>query len=778
VAARQACALTLLCLLVAGTVAAIDPADETGLESGFLADEQQRHGVAHVGQTREAAARAAGDGSPERPLRVVRSTTPIKVDGLLDEPAWHDALRLKLSYETVPGNNTPALVQTEALVTYDRHTLYVGFRAHDPDPKRIQAHLSDHDSISGDDQLGIEIDTFNDERRCYNFFINPLGVQEDSIAKGTDWDFSWDTIWEAKTQLHDWGYSAEIAVPFSSIRIQRTDGPQVWGFNAQRAWVRDRQYWFGALALDRDNSCRWCQLIKIEGFEGVESGNDIELIPAVTMIGTSARPDFPYGELENQGEELEGALTAHWGLTPNLTFSGTLNPDFSQVEADALQLDINEPFALFYEEKRPFFSEGADFFLTPMDVVHTRVMRDPSWGLKVSGKEEAHSLGSYLVQDRVTNLLFPGPRRSSQTSLEHINTSTILRYAKDFGSRYTVGALVTDREGTDYFNRVAGIDASIRLGRADDVEVQAITSSTRYPDDVAVDFAQPFGTFDDGAILVAYTRNTRAVGWWANYRQVGRDFRADLGFMPRAGFREAAVGARHAWWADPGAWWSRIEVGGEAESGEDEDGFVLRRDAGAWLRYQGTLHSWLFVGGWRGTEGYAGQEFDFQDIEVSGGVRPTGSLKLDIRSWFGDQLDYRNGRIGRRIKLRPELVWNASTHLVLELRNTFERMDVQGQRYYDAAVSQATIAYQFNVRTFVRAILQYVDYDYAEEALAKASVQDDVERLFTQLLYSYKLNPRSVLFVGYTENSAGGPEFDLTEVDRTLFVKVGYSLSF
>jgi hypothetical protein len=768
----------LLSLLVVGVVGAEDPGDESGSGSDGPGDEPQQLGVAHVGEIREEGTGEPGDGSRERPYRVARAATPIKVDGLLDEPAWHDALSFELAYETVPGDNTPALVHTEAFVTYDKKTLFVGFRAHDPDPKRIQAHLSDHDSISGDDQLGIEIDTFNDERRCYNFFINPLGVKEDSIAKGNEWDFSWDTIWDAKTQLHGWGYSAEIAIPFSSLRIQRTNGPQVWGFNAQRGWVRDRQYWFGALALDKDNSCRWCQLIKIEGFEGVASGNAVELIPAVTMVGTSARPDFPDGGLENQGEQLEGALTTHWGVTPNLTLSGTLNPDFSQVEADALQLDINEPFALFYEEKRPFFSEGADFFLTPMEIVHTRVMRDPSWGLKVSGKEGTHSVGSYLVQDRVTNLLFPGPRGSVGTSLEDHNTSTILRYAKDFGARYTVGVLVTDREGTDYFNRVAGFDASVRLGRANDVAVQAMISSTRYPDDVAVDFDQPRGTFDDGALLVTYNRNTREVGWWANYREVGSEFRADLGFVPQAGFREAVAGARRSWWADPGAWWSRFELGGEVQSGEDEDGFVIRRDARVWLRYQGTLHSSLFVGGWRGTEGYGGQEFDIQDIEVSGGVRPTGSLSFDLSSRFGDQIDYRNGRIGYRVRLRPRLVWNASTHLALELRNTFERMDVQGQRYYDAAVSQATLSYQFNVRTFVRAIVQYVDYDYTEGGLAKASIPDDVERLFTQLLYSYKLNPRSVLFVGYTENSAGGRDFDLTEVDRTLFVKLGYSLSF
>jgi hypothetical protein len=111
------------------------------------------------------------------------------------------------------------------LLVFDDRCAYFGFRAYDPEPEQIQARLSDRDSIGSDDQVGVNLDTFNDERRDYNFFINPLGVQEDCIrSSDEDYDLSWDAIWDSAARIHDWGYSAEIAVPFSSIRFQRKDG--------------------------------------------------------------------------------------------------------------------------------------------------------------------------------------------------------------------------------------------------------------------------------------------------------------------------------------------------------------------------------------------------------------------------------------------------------------------------------------------------------------------------------------------------------------------------
>jgi hypothetical protein len=166
-------------------------------------------------------------------FRAIRSWV-IEVDGRIDEPAWSEAWSCELRWEVEPGENTPAPVRTEVLVFHDRTRLYVGFRAHDPEPSRIRAHLSDRDGAWSDDWVGVVLDTFNDERRNYVLAVNPLGVQMDQIESWPESDTVWDGIWASAASIEEWGWSAEIAVPFSTLRFQRSDAPQVWGLDAVR----------------------------------------------------------------------------------------------------------------------------------------------------------------------------------------------------------------------------------------------------------------------------------------------------------------------------------------------------------------------------------------------------------------------------------------------------------------------------------------------------------------------------------------------------------------
>jgi len=707
------------------------------------------------------------------PLRIPEAATPVDVDGVLDDAAWERALAIALPYEFAPAENSPAPVRTVAYVTYDRSNVYFAFRACDPDTAGMQAHLSDRDSIWRDDQLGLEIDTFNDERRSYSIFINPLGIQEDAVTTADGkFDFGWDAIWDAATHIFEWGYSAEIAIPFSSIRFQRSDGPQVWGLNVMRAYVRDKRHDIGAVTIDRNNSCRHCQFLKVEGFEHVEPGHNLEITPTVTALGTQERPDFPHGSLGSQDREASLGATAQWGLTPNLTLAGTVNPDFSQIEADAVQVDINEPFALFYPEKRPFFTEGADFFGTPLDIVHTRTVRDPSWGVRLTGKEGRHTVGGFLVQDELTNLIFPGPEGSEGTSLSTANTSAIGRYAHDFGRRLTVGAVATGREGKDYFNRVLGADATLRLSGSDRLEAQLLSSSTRYPDPVAREHAQPEGTFADTAVSVNYDHSSRHAGWWGVYEKIGDGFRSDLGFIPRVGYRDLEVGAERRWNAESDRWWSRLVAGGRLRRSDAPGGGSLGRSGEVFVNYQGTLQSFFSVTARRSRETFEEVEFDKIGFELGGQVKPVPSLEIGFAALFGDHIDYARVRLGHRRRIRPRVAWSVGKHLEVRLEETFERMTVEGDVLYDAALTEALLSYQFDARTFLRGTLHYTVYDYGPIA---ATPGQDSRTLFGQLLFSYKVNPRTVVFVGYAQNGLGTEDYRVAVSDRTLFVKLGYA---
>jgi hypothetical protein len=715
-----------------------------------------------------------GTGTAEDPYIVPQSESEIKVDAILGEEAWKKALLLELKYEVRPGENVPPPVRTEVLLTYNKENLYAAFRCYDPEPSAIRAHLRDRDTLGGDDWIALILDTFNDNRRSFDFIVTAQGVQFDEIESQSGEDPGWDTIWDCASKITEWGYIVEIAIPFSSLRFQRKDGPQIWGFDAVRRYPREHPYHIGLFPRDRSNNCYLCQAIKIKGFDGASPGRNIEINPTVIGARTDERPEFPAGNLQKRDQEAEVGLTARWGMTPNLTVNLTANPDFSQVEADALQLDINQPFALFYPERRPFFTEGTDFFSALESIIYTRTIRDPTWGIKLTGKEGSHTIGAYMLRDEVTNLIFPGSQGSSSTSLDKTNLSSVLRYKKDFGRRYTVGLLATDREGTDYFNRVYGFDLDFRFTRTNQIQLLVMGSSTKYPAEVAANNNQPGGTINDRLISFEYDHYTRTWGWWADYEEAGPEFRADLGYYPRVGYRNAEGGLLYTWNARQGSWWSLFRVGSEFNYYEDHNGALLNRTASLWFQYTGTMQSSIFMRGWITREGYNKRQFDQTVFVIEGGFWPTSNLQLYASTIFGDQIDYANTRLGKRFRFSPYLTYNLGKHLRFSLAHTFERMTVQDARLYTANITQSTAVYQFNVRTFFRAILQYVDYDYNPNNYT-FPIDSRYKRFFTQVLFSYKINARTVLFLGYSDNYFGSQKYRLTQSDRTFFVKLGYA---
>jgi hypothetical protein len=715
-------------------------------------------------------------GGRENPYMVPKAQSRIKVDGLLDENAWENAVAMELPFEWSASYNASAPVRTEVLLIHDEENAYFGFRCHDPDVEAIRAYYADHDAIGMDDWVAINIDTFNDERRSFSYAVNPLGVQWDAVrTERLKADTSWDGIWESMGSIADWGYTVEIAIPFSSVSFQRAGGPQVWGFDAWRAYPRKVNYRTGIVPLDRDDNCYHCRLIKVKGFEGVTPGRNIEITPTLTTVRTDARPDFPLGNLEKEYSKTEAGLTTYWGLTPNLTFSGTINPDFSQVEADALQLDINRPFALFFQEKRPFFTEGKDLFESEVNAVYTRSMRAPSWGLKLTGKEGANTIGAYVVRDQVTNLIFPGKLASSATSIPFENTSSVFRYKRDLGSKYTLGTLVTSREGEEYFNRVLGFDGDFRFTERNRIVLQYIGSSTRYPATVAEGHDQQVGKFDDSAFAANYTYDSRSLSGVIKYRDIGPDFRSDLGFVPRTDYRWLTGWLDYYWYGKSGSWWSKLNLGGGFDYTRDHSGVLLDLTRNIWLSFDGSMQSWLLFRVMSNREMVPnGRLLDIKPIVVAGSFRPADFLYVELRSKLGDGIDYENSRKARKLHLSPELTFTLNRHLKLDFNHTFERLSLDEGAIYTANISEARLVYQFNRRAFVRAILQHIDYDRNTE-LYMMEVEPEFKKLFTRFLFTYKINPRTALYMGYSDNYYAGQAYHFIQFDRTFFAKIGYA---
>ena len=405
----------------------------------------------------------------------------IKIDAVLDDEAWKHATQILIDIETHPGENTPAPVVTVAYLIENGENLYIAFDARDPDPSAIRAYLRDRDSAFHDDFVGIVLDTYNDQRRAFEFFVNPLGVQMDLTnddVNGIE-DESWDAIWDSAGRITDDGYIVEMEIPLNQLRFPHIDGKQTWGIDLLRFYPRDRRYRFSNNPIDRNRNCYLCQFGTIEGLENVKPGRDLEIVPTLTGFKTDSTDDPGVVPLQSGDTEIEAGVSIRWGITPDMTANLAINPDFSQVEADVAQLDVNNQFALFFPEKRPFFLEGANYFSTPIDAIFTRTVADPSVGAKLTGKRGKHTFGVFAAQDEITNLLLPGASGSDSTSLDQDNTAFVGRYSRSFGDASSAGVLLTARDGDEYHNYVGGFDLRWKISDQHSVREQVLRSDTQ-----------------------------------------------------------------------------------------------------------------------------------------------------------------------------------------------------------------------------------------------------------------------------------------------------------
>lgn len=713
----------------------------------------------------------AADRRKDPPFRVPLASSPILIDGVLDDPAWNDALVMGVDTEVRPGENVPAPVETEMLLAYDEDYFYVAFRAHDPDPSLIRARMCDRDRMWDDEWVVIGIDTYNDQQGGFEFACNPLGIQGDT-ANGVHGDGnSWDGIWDSSGRIFDWGYSVEMAIPFSTLRFQRSDGEQIWGVDAVRSYPRDVRHHIGLYARDRDNNCYYCQMQRLIGFAGATPGRNLEIDPTFSAVATQYREGYTAGDFGDPDDEYDLGVTARWGVTPNIVLAAAVNPDFSQVEADAVQLDVNTRYALEYEEKRPFFLEGAGMF----DFYYSRSIADPAWGLKLAGKEGGNGFGAIVARDAVTNIVFPGSEASEETSLDMESTATVLRYRRDIGSQSSATLFYNGREGDAYSNRAMGAAGELWFTESMKLEFVGSTSRTSYPDEVAADFGQPEGEFSDEAYSLEIGNYTSGLDVYADYVAVGKDFRTDLDYFPEVGFSDLETGLGHTWQAGSESWWTMLNFGGAYEYQQTEGGDLRSKGYSFWANYTGQKESFADASGFFGTDTYAGEEFDVWRVNYDAGYWPTGSLYLMAAGSYGEYIDYSNVQTGRRFTLAPRVEAKLGRRLSAELSHTYQRFDVNSGRLYTANVSYLKTVYQFNSRAFVRAILQNVNYEFNPNAYGDPDMNSQVKGLGSQILFSYKINPQTVFFLGYSDSHSGDQETDLTQTQRTVFAKIGYA---
>ena len=353
---------------------------------------------------------------PTKTVVVHRIDAKIKLDGKLDEPVWQQVQPFGDLVQTDPDLGAPVSEKTEVRIFFDANNIYFGIKCYDAGAKGIIHRLGPHDGRTGSDSIDIMLDTFHDRRTAFYFSINDLGVQfdglEDESRGGSGFsiiDPSWDGIWYSAGVVEDWGWSIEVIIPFKSIRVSHA-GTQVWGFNINRTIPRKNESASWQPVSRYDGIMKPSKAGLLVGLEDVHVGRNLELIP---YGSTSNRWSQWAPQLD--GFSGAGGLDARYGLAANLTASLTLNPDFAETEADEFTSEISR-FEIFFPEKRKFFTEGANYFQTPMNLFFSRRVgaRLPDGepqriyeGLKLTGQARGWTIGALEALTQRTEFTDP-----------------------------------------------------------------------------------------------------------------------------------------------------------------------------------------------------------------------------------------------------------------------------------------------------------------------------------------------------------------------------------
>lgn len=766
----------------------------------------------------------------------------VRIDGRIDEPRWREAAVLAGFTQYEPVEGIEATEPTEVRVFYTDEAIYFAVRAYDSEPDQILARLGERDrSVFGDDWVRIMLDTFDDQRQAYVFYVNPLGIQTDGLwieglrrgrggmfggGGGVSIDFNPDFIWESDGRVDEEGWSAEIRIPYVSLRFREVP-EQSWGIQVARE-VKRRGFKQSWAPLTTEISSTLAQSGRLVGLRDLHPRRLVEVNPVATGIrsGSDATGTFLRDDPEG-----DFGVNGRVGITQNLVLDATYNPDFSQVEADANRITVNERFALFFPEKRTFFLEGAEIFNTPTNLVYTRRIVDPLAGAKLTGKVGSFNVGYIGAVDE-------SPR--SLGDLDGNAVFNLVRARRDVGSGSTVGLLYADRtmaDGSGAFNRVLAGDARLVFGGRYTFTGQLAGSLTRDEEGKGASAVRPLFT-------AQFARSGRTFNWNASITDIHPEFTASSGFITRAGDTEANLSVGFTRFGPPGALLESASLRIMSQNYFDHDAFwrggmPFEAEIEVWptlslrggrtltfvfrngyFRFQPEDYAAYSIRGADGTERSFTVPPALKNMRAFGllpRIRVNNSLNLNGMMFAREVPIYLETSRGFEFQLSPEVQYKPTTQLQLSVNHTFSR--IWRRRSEDVLVTGPTVGYgvggatqltrpatrtvssvystvnlsriraqyQFNKALFVRAVVQYelqerdavVDPRSGDPLLYfgfPLSARDEGE-FQGQFLVQYEPSPGTIFYIGYSRLMEGARTYRLGRMDPTedgLFLKLSY----
>jgi hypothetical protein len=729
---------------------------------------------------------AAQAPSADPPLDVPRAAGKITVDGRLDDAAWQQAAVLDKFYETYPGDNTEPKVKTVVYLTYDGDAFYIGIHAFDPEPGKIRAPFVSRDNIVGtDDNVAVFLDTRNDRRSAVELRVNPRGNQADAIYNdgSSNEDFSPDFFYDTAAEITADGWTAEMRIPFSSLRYPKREENR-WGILVWRNYPRDQRYGIYSSPIDRGSNCTVCHSREITGLRGLPGGGHFVGAPYVNGQRLGEPRNGPGSPLEDQSVKTDAGIDVKWTPSASNALDLTINPDFSQIESDVGQIAVNNQFAIFFPEKRPFFLERLDLFDTPIQAVYTRTITDPKWGLRDTGKLDDTSYTVLVTEDQGGGtVIIPGETGNGYAPQDFSSRVLVGSLRRDFGGTSYLGLLVTDRENegsSGGHNRVAGPDFLWRRSQTDQVTGQLLVSDTETPDRPDLYSGWDGRQLTSHAGHLEWLHTGRDWTWRATAQDFGEDFRADEGFVPQVGYRLGRYALYRNYYPQSGLF-RRVQPYVITRYVESPDGRLIQRQTNTGVQTQGQRNL------------SAGLEFDVREqLRVGSQIlersRATGYFQIDPGRRFsrigasfvlGDSIDFANGRVGQGGDFSAFGTLKPTDHLALDFNADRQWLDVNAGgglsgRLFTAQIERLKVTYNFTARAFLRVIGEYLDVN-RDPRLYTFAVDARSGSFAGSALFAYQLNWQTVLFVGYADDRLQDPSGDLQRADRAVFIKISYA---
>ena len=717
------------------------------------------------------------------------SFSPIKdnntrfiIDGIISDDEWNNAIEVDLDYEVNPGNNISPKEKTKVFIVYSDTHLYIGFKAY-ANPKEVRASIRSRDDLGmiSDDFIVVAFDTYGDSRNNYLLLANAFGSQLDARAVNaiTDedrYDINFNVDFETKGNIVSDGFEIEFKIPFASLPFPNGNN-QEWNFNFRRNSFRNGvPIELRSQPFDRTAPCQICQTTDKLILKDIKIEKRIEFLPYVAGNVTGKKETI-LDQINYEKFNPNLGLGINLDLSKNSTLELTLNPDFSQVEADVTQIDVNSSVALEYPERRPYFNRGTDIVQYTTGAFYSRSINNPLISTKLisQGKKERVFFLTALDQNSVYQIAGEDRSYLGQGDESFVN---VLRYQRLINKNSRLGLLTTNRyyKNGGYGN-LLGTDGWFLLSDKLRFTYEVFLNFNKEPNADWIDSNDNiFGrtvtldnqTFTGKSINIQLYRNTEKWMSYLTYRDFSPNFQADVGFIVKNNRKWGTL--YHAYQTFPNKpALQYFSIGTKADILYTYEDYLKTISVDGILSIKTLFNTEInFTHDRDVFKNFLGRDYrNLPSNRFQIRSSPNESLAINLNLTFGRDLAYNeeNPEIGREFNFyfMPAIQLSNKLRISPSIRYARLRYMNNDNYYYNGSISRFSIRYQFNNFFNVRIVSEYNTFS---------------QRFFIQPLIQWNPNPSTVFYIGGNQNSLNDfndDMYSIFRVDQTqIFLKFQY----